>query len=103
VKEMYLEELMDVVVVVKLSTALLKMLNPVETRVLDLWRKTLLYSTMLYVSHKCTRSLLSANILLERVRHKPDTVIGQCLMRLLLVYPEVRIGTSVFAKEEVAK
>jgi hypothetical protein len=50
---MYLEELIDVVLVAKLCTALLKMLNPVETRVLDLWRKTLLYSTTLYVSHKC--------------------------------------------------
>jgi hypothetical protein len=36
VKEMYLEELMDLVVVIKLSTTLLKMLNPVETRVLNL-------------------------------------------------------------------
>jgi hypothetical protein len=66
VKEVYLEELMDLVVVVKLSTALLKMLNPVETGILDLWRKTLLSSTTPYVSYKCTKSLLSANISLER-------------------------------------
>jgi hypothetical protein len=36
VKEMYLEELMDVVVVTKLSTTLLEMLNLVETCVLKL-------------------------------------------------------------------
>jgi hypothetical protein len=46
VKKMYLEELMDMVVVVKLSTALLKMLNPVETCVPDLKRKMLLYPTI---------------------------------------------------------
>ena len=67
VKEMLLQELIDLVVVVKLSTTLLKMLNPVETCVPDLWRKTLLYPIALYVSHKYTVSLLSANILLERV------------------------------------
>jgi hypothetical protein len=76
VKEMYLEELMDLVVVVKQSTTLLKMLNPVEACILDLWRKTLLYSTILYVSHKRTRSLLSANILLERGRHKSYTALS---------------------------
>jgi hypothetical protein len=38
VKEMYLEELMDLVVVAKQSTTttLLKMLNPVEACILDL-------------------------------------------------------------------
>ena len=73
---MYLEELIDLIVVVKLSTALLEMLNPVETCVFGLWRKTLLYSATLYVSYKCSRSLLSANILLKRSRKKPDIVIG---------------------------
>ena len=58
---------MDVVIAVKPSAALKKMLNPVETRILDLWRKTLFYSTAFYVSHKCTGSLLSANILPQRV------------------------------------
>jgi hypothetical protein len=42
VKEMYLEKLIDFVVVAKLSTTLLKMLNLVETCVPDLWRKTML-------------------------------------------------------------
>jgi hypothetical protein len=35
VKEMYLEELMDLVVVTKLGITLLEMLNPVETYVPD--------------------------------------------------------------------
>ena len=75
-KEMYLEESMDVVIVAKLYAAFLEMLNPVKTCVSDLWRKTSLYSTALYISHKCTGSLLSANVSSERVGHKPDTVIG---------------------------
>ena len=54
----------------------LKMVNLVEARVLKLWRKTLCYLNMLYLNYKCTRSLLSTNILLKRVRHKPDIVIG---------------------------
>jgi hypothetical protein len=64
---MYLEELIDLVVVSKLGTTLLKMLNPVETCVPDLWRKTLLNLTTFYISHKYTRSLLLANISLKRV------------------------------------
>jgi hypothetical protein len=76
VKEVYLEELIDLVVVVKLSTALPKTLNLEETGILDLRRKTLLYSTTLYVSYKCTSSPLSADILLKRLRHKLDTVIS---------------------------
>jgi hypothetical protein len=62
---MYLKELMDLAVVVKLSVTLLKMLYPVDTRVLDLRRKTLFYSSLLYVGYKCTGCLLSANSLLE--------------------------------------
>ena len=73
---MYLKELIDFVVVVNLSTTLLKMLNPVETCIPDLLRKTLLYSTTLYLSHKCTRVLLSAYILLETLLYKPDTDIS---------------------------
>jgi len=40
--KMYLEELIDFAVITKLDATLLKMLNPVETCVPDLWRKTLL-------------------------------------------------------------
>jgi hypothetical protein len=103
VKEMYLEELIHLVVVMKLSTAPLEMLNPVETCIPDLWRKTILYSTTLYVSHKCTGSLLSANILLERVRQELYTAIGYRLMRPLFVHPEAQASGPIFVEKEVAK
>jgi hypothetical protein len=70
VKEMYLEELVNLVVVVKLSLTLLEMLNLVETCVVNLWRKTLLYSTIIYASDEYTRILLSADILLKRCRYE---------------------------------
>jgi hypothetical protein len=72
---MNLKELMDFVVVVKLSTTLLKMLNPVETCVLDPWRKILLYYTRASISNKRTRSAYSTNVLSEG-RHKLDGVTG---------------------------
>lgn len=72
---MYLEELIDLVAVTKLSITLLEMLNLVETCVVNLWDKTLLWA-VLYSSHKLARSLLFANISLKRVRHRPDTVIS---------------------------
>jgi len=56
---------MDIIVVVKLSVALLKMLNPVETRILDLWRNALSHSTTVNISHKHTRVTQVADILLE--------------------------------------
>ena len=57
VKEMLLQELMHLVVIVKLSTAFLKMLDPIETCILDLGRKTVLNSTALDVGYKHTRSV----------------------------------------------
>jgi hypothetical protein len=66
---MDLEELMDVVVVVELSATILKMLNPVETCVTDLRRKTLLYLTFLNTSNTCTRESNTAYISFERSRH----------------------------------
>jgi hypothetical protein len=50
VKEMLLQELVYLVVIAKLSVAFLKMLDPVETCILDFWWKTLLHSTTLNVS-----------------------------------------------------
>jgi hypothetical protein len=50
-KEMHLQELMHLVTIVKLSTAPLKMLDPVETCILDFRRKTALNSTTLNISH----------------------------------------------------
>ena len=49
---MLLQELVYLVVVAKLSAAFLKMLNPVETCVLDFRRKTLPNSASLDVGHK---------------------------------------------------
>ena len=46
---------MDLVVVVKLNTALIKMLDPVETSVLNFQRKILLHSTALKVGCEYTR------------------------------------------------
>jgi hypothetical protein len=73
---MYLEELVDLVIVAKLSITLLEMLNLVETCVPDLWKKTLLDLTTLYISNKCTRSFLSTDILLKRYKHKLHTAIS---------------------------
>ena len=75
-KEMYTEELIDVVVIVKLSTSLLEMQSPVETGVPNLLRKTLLYLITVYFSDKRTWSLLSTDILLERCKHKLYIVIS---------------------------
>jgi len=52
VKEILLQELIYLVIVLKLSTALLKMLNPVETGILNLRRKTSLYLAAFNVSHE---------------------------------------------------
>jgi len=50
-KEMLLQELMHLIVVAKLSAALMKMLNPVETCILKLRWKTALNSTAVYVGY----------------------------------------------------
>jgi hypothetical protein len=70
VKEMYLEELMDVVIIVKLSTNPLQMLDPVQTCVLNFRRETLLYSTALYTSNEPSRSVHATDVLPEKSRHK---------------------------------
>ena len=56
-KEVYLQELIYLVIVAKLSAALTKILNPVEAYILDLRRKTILNSTTLNVGYKRTRSV----------------------------------------------
>ena len=63
-KEVYLEELMNLVVVRKLSAALLKMLDPVEARILEFKRKTVLNSTALNVGYKRPGSIQATDILL---------------------------------------
>jgi hypothetical protein len=62
-KEMHLQKLVDLVVVIDLSTTLLKMLHLVETCILNLWRKGLLYLTPLHISQKDARSIQATDIL----------------------------------------
>jgi hypothetical protein len=56
VKKILLQELIYLVVV-KLSAALLKMLDLVETCILDLERKTALNSIAIYIGYERTRSI----------------------------------------------
>ena len=85
---MYLEELMDLVVIVKQSTALLDMLNPVQTCIFDPWGKKLLKPAVLYTRNKYPRSIHTTDVLLKRARHKPYTATSYCPMCLLFVHPE---------------
>jgi hypothetical protein len=65
-KEMLPQELMYLVVVAKLSTALLKMLGPVKTCILHLRRNTAPNSTALNVGYKYTRGIQATDVLLQR-------------------------------------
>jgi len=102
-EEMLLQELMHLIVVMESSTAFLKMLNPVETCILNFWRKTLFYLTALHFGYKHTRTIQVAYVLLKRGRHKPYTLIGQFLVCLLFVHPKLFVLASIIVKEEVAK
>jgi hypothetical protein len=62
---MRLQELMDIVIIVELSTTFLKIVDPAETCALNRRRKVLLYSTVLYVSHKGAGSAHATHILLK--------------------------------------
>jgi hypothetical protein len=64
-EQMNLQELMDLVVVVELFITLLKMLDPVETCILNLRRNALLHSTARYIINECTRSVDATDILPE--------------------------------------
>jgi hypothetical protein len=57
---------MYLVIVAKLSAALVKMLNPVETCILNLRRKTAFNSTALDVAYKHTGSVHATDVLLQR-------------------------------------
>ena len=57
---------MDLVVVVKLSSTLLKMLDPIEACVLNLWRKILLHLTIVNIGHKNSVGAYATDVLLER-------------------------------------
>ena len=73
VKEMLLQELVYLVVIVKLSVAFLKMLDPVETCVLNLGWKTPPDSTTFDISYEPVQLLYATDILLEGIRHELDT------------------------------
>jgi hypothetical protein len=75
-KRMLSKEPMNLMVVIKLNTALLKMLDPVEACILKLWRKTSLYAITLYVSSESTISVQATDISLERGGHEPYTIIS---------------------------
>jgi len=53
-KEMRLQKPMDLVVIIQPSTALLEMLNPVVTCILNFRRKAFLHSTAVNISYKRT-------------------------------------------------
>jgi hypothetical protein len=67
---------MDLAIVIDISITLLKMLHPVKTYILNLWRKVLLYLAILDVYYKYTESVRSTDILLKSCRHQPYTAIG---------------------------
>jgi hypothetical protein len=48
---------MDLIVVMNLGTAFLKMLDPVETCILNFWRKAFFNSTALHLCYQHTRSV----------------------------------------------
>jgi len=54
---MSLQELIDLVVVVELNATLPKMLDPVETRILNFRRKTLFHLSALYLVYEHTRNV----------------------------------------------
>jgi hypothetical protein len=64
-KQVRLQELMNLVVVIQLGLAFLKMLDPIETCVLNLGRKALFHLTTAYISNKHTRSAQVTDVLLE--------------------------------------
>jgi hypothetical protein len=67
---------MDLVIVVKLSTTLLKMLDLVETCILYLRRKALLYTTTLYISNQHSGSIYVIYVLLKSGGHELYTATG---------------------------
>ena len=89
VKKMLLQKLIDLIVVVELFTTLLKMLDPVETCVLDPRRKPFMHSTALHISHENTWSAQVTDILLKRGRHELYAGIGQRPVPLFLIYPQL--------------
>jgi hypothetical protein len=65
-EQVNLQEPIDLVVVMELFTTLLKMLDLVETCVLNLRRKKLLHLTTVNISHKDSGGAHAIDVLLER-------------------------------------
>src|SRR5271155_4729245 len=99
---MFLQELMNLVVVTKLSTTSLKVLDPVEACILNVWTKMFLYLTAFYVSCESARCVQATDISLEIGGHKLYTFVGYSPVRLLLIHPEV-IVAPFSAEKEVTK
>ena len=76
VEEMLPQELMHLIVILKPSTALLDVIDPVETSILNLRRKALHHSTALYLSSKVPRRVHATDVLFEGCRHEPYTAVG---------------------------
>jgi hypothetical protein len=102
-KQVDLQKLVNLAVIMELHISLLKMLDPVETCILNFRRKALFHLATLDISCKHTRGAQATDISLKGRGHKPYTVLGQHPMCMHLVHPEVRISAAVFVKEEVAK
>jgi hypothetical protein len=66
VKQILLQELIHLIVIAKLYTAFLEILNLVETYILNAKRKTTLNSTTLDVAYKHTGSVQVIDVLLQR-------------------------------------
>ena len=102
-EQMLPQELMNLVIIMELSTTPLKMLDPVKTCILNIKRKTLFHSTVFYISHKHTGSIQATDISSKRGRHKLHATLSQSPMRLLLIHPEMGIIASGFVEKEVTK
>jgi hypothetical protein len=75
VKEMLLQEDVYLTVVGKLSTALLHMVDPVPTGVLNFEGNTLLDPISLGIDYEHVRGIHATDVLLERCRHKLYTMV----------------------------
>ena len=64
VEKMLLQELVYMIVIAKLSAAVLKMLDPIETCILELWLDILFYAAALNVGYSNTRSVYATYVLL---------------------------------------
>ena len=102
-KEVLLEELMDMVAIAEASPAFSVMLSLVETCVLELGRNALLYQIGVSILDKGAWGWEATNISLKHLRHKLYTVIAYIFVCLLFVYPKIEVFAPIFIKEKVSK